>query len=226
MDGRRDADVGAIVRDGYDQIAEQYMAAVAPPSADEQRDAWTARLFERLAPGSTVLDLGCGSGVPSAAALVAAGHHVVGVDISSRQIELARRNLPDATFVACDVMDFTAEPGSFDAVMALYSLSHVPRDHYPTLFARLAEWLRPDGWLLASMGTSDAAGWNEENFLGFGHRSWTNGCDPPTSRRLLTAAGFDLERAEIIAAATPFGAERWYWVIGRRARRPIRPTIG
>lgn len=217
VDDVDDVDVGAIVRDGYDQIAEQYMAAVAPPRADEQRDAWTARLLQGLAPESTVLDLGCGCGVPSAAAFAAAGHHVVGVDISPRQIELARRNVPDATFVACDLIDFTAEPGSFDAVMALYSLTHVPRDRYPTLFARLAEWLRPDGRLLASMGTSDSAGWNEENFLGFGHRSWTNGCDPPTTRRLLTAAGFDLERAEIVEAATPFGAERWFWVIGRRA---------
>jgi cyclopropane fatty-acyl-phospholipid synthase-like methyltransferase len=212
-----EVDIGAIVRDGYDQIAEHYMTAVARPRADEQRDAWTARLSKLLAPKSAVLDLGCGSAVPSTAALASAGHRVVGVDISRRQIELARHNVPAATFVACDATDFTAEPGSFDAVMALYSLTHVPRDRYPMLFARIVEWLRPGGWLLASMGTSDQAGWNEENFLGFGHASWTNGCDPTTSRTLLERAGFELERAEIIEYETPFGDERWFWVLGRRA---------
>jgi cyclopropane fatty-acyl-phospholipid synthase-like methyltransferase len=213
-------DVGAIVRDGYDQIAEQYLAAVTRPRSADPREEWTAEILERLAPESTVLDLGCGPGVPSAARLAAAGHRVVGVDISPRQIELARRNVPRGEFVACDVIDFVAEPGCFDAVIALYSLTHVPRDRYPRLFARLVEWLRPDGLLLASMGASDQAGWNEEDFLGFGHASWTNGYDPATSRRLLTEAGFDLERAEIVAEESPFGHERWLWVLGRRAFVP------
>jgi len=211
-----DPDVGAIVRNGYDQIAEQYMAAVSRPRAADPRDAWTTQLLQRLAPQSTVLDLGCGPGVPSAAAFAAAGHHVVGVDISPRQIDLARRNVPSASFVATDVMDFAAEPGSFDAVMALYSLTHVPRDRYPELFSRLVRWLRPGGSLLASMGTTDQAGWNEENFLGFGHTSWTNGCDPKTTGALLNDAGFDLERAQIVEDDTPFGTERWFWVLGRR----------
>ncbi len=210
-------DASAIVRAGYDQIAEQYMAAVADPGADVQRDAWTAQLVQRLAPQSTVLDIGCGSGLPSAAALAAAGHRVVGVDISPRQIELARANVAGGSFVACDVLELVAEPHSFDAVMALYSLTHVPRDRYPMLLGRIAEWLRPGGVLLASMGTSDVAGCNEDDFLGFGHTSWTNGCDPATSRRLLYDAGFSLERAEIVVGETPFGTERWFWVLGALA---------
>ena len=178
-------DVAGIVRDGYDQIADEYLAAMASPLVASSRSQWTRLLLERLAPASTVLDLGCGPGVPTAAAFASAGHHVVGVDISPRQIELARTNVPDGEFVVGDVTEFDAEPGSFDAVMALYSLTHIPRDKYPTLFGRVATWLRPGGWFLASMGTSDDAGWNEENFLGFGHSNWTNGCDPDTSRRLL-----------------------------------------
>lgn len=214
-----DDDVVAIVRDGYDRIAEQYLAAMPSAATGVRRD-WTNRLLERLGPQSTVLDLGCGPGVPAAAAFVAAGHHVVGVDISARQIELARRNVSEGSFVVSDVMEFEGEPRSFDAVVALFSLTHVPRDRYPALFARLVDWLRPGGWLLASMGTSDEAGWNEENFLGFGHTSWTNGFDPDTTRALLTGAGFDLERAEVVAEDTPFGPERWFWVLGRRRGTP------
>ena len=209
-------DVAAIVRDGYDQIAEQYLAVLSRPRADDPRDLWTGHLLRHLSPGSTVLDLGCGPGVPTAAAFAAAGHRVVGVDISPRQIELARSRVPNASFVVADVTEFDAEPASFDAAMALFSLTHVPRDRYPALFTRLVGWLRPGGWLLASMGTSDEEGWNEEDFLGFGHTSWTNGLDPEAMRRLLTDAGFALERAEVVADDSPFGPERWFWVLGRR----------
>ena len=218
-----DDDVVAIVRDGYDQIAEQYMAAVAGGGTNAARGEWTNRLLEQLAPASTVLDLGCGPGVPTAATIAAAQHHVVGVDISPRQIELARRNVPDGSFVVGDVTEFGPEADSFDAVVALFSLTHVPRDRYAALFARLITWLRPGGWLLASMGTSDEAGWNEEDFLGFGHTNWTNGFDPDTTRTLLTTAGFALDAAEIVAEDTPFGPERWFWVLGRSPARLASP---
>ncbi|MFO0914067.1 MAG: class I SAM-dependent methyltransferase [Pirellulales bacterium] len=47
----------------------------------------------------TVVELGCGSGI-SARTLVDAGYAVMGVDLSESLIELARRRVPEATFVA------------------------------------------------------------------------------------------------------------------------------
>ena len=63
------------------QIALAYMAQAMGPGPGPRR-VWASDLCERLAPGSAVLDLGCGSGVPVAAALVAAGHAVTGLDLS------------------------------------------------------------------------------------------------------------------------------------------------
>lgn len=45
-----------------------------------------------------VVDLGCGSGL-TARRLTDAGYDVIGVDISTEMVELARSNAPDATFV-------------------------------------------------------------------------------------------------------------------------------
>ncbi|MCX5096466.1 class I SAM-dependent methyltransferase [Streptomyces sp. NBC_00365] len=53
----------------------------------------------------TVLDLGCGSGVPVARALATAGHRVTGVDISEVQIRRAREFVPQAEFIRADATD-------------------------------------------------------------------------------------------------------------------------
>jgi SAM-dependent methyltransferase len=52
-----------------------------------------------------VVDLGCGSGI-WARALTDAGYEVVGVDISSAMIELARQRVPEATFHVRSFVEF------------------------------------------------------------------------------------------------------------------------
>lgn len=47
--------------------------------------------------GELIVDLGCGGGI-LARALADAGHEVVGVDISSEMIRLARKRVPEASF--------------------------------------------------------------------------------------------------------------------------------
>jgi cyclopropane fatty-acyl-phospholipid synthase-like methyltransferase len=212
--GTYDATSGK-VRDGYDSIADQYMELVVRPRAKDPRSAWTNGLLGRLTPGSRVLDLGCGPGVPTAEALVHNGHRVTGIDISPRQVALAQSNVPQGRFVVGDALESHFASRSFDAIVALFSLTHIPRDEWAPLFGRFIEWLHPEGWLLATFGMSDSAGWHEENFLGFGHTNWTNGFAPETSQRLLREAGFDIDRAEVIEEELPSGVERWLWILGR-----------
>ena len=52
-----------------------------------------------------VVDLGCGSGL-TARRLTDAGYDVIGVDISTEMVELARSNAPDATFVVDSLFSF------------------------------------------------------------------------------------------------------------------------
>lgn len=57
----------------------------------------------------TVVDLGCGSGI-WARELVRAGYQVVGVDLSSAMIEIARARVPQATFHAASFLEFALPP--------------------------------------------------------------------------------------------------------------------
>src|SRR5882672_1583461 len=155
-----DFDVKTFVAEGYDACGEAYTAARAPASV-----AWLALLTELLADGAAVLDIGCGSGVPVARAL-AQRFAVTAVDISAGQIERARRNVPSATFIHGDIMSLAFTQASFDAVVMLYTLFHLPRDEQPELLARIRGWLKPDGVLLATLARTSHHGYVEDDFFG------------------------------------------------------------
>jgi SAM-dependent methyltransferase len=201
-----------IVADGYDAIAERYFAwSDARPSATRRR--WLARALELIRAGSDVLDLGCGAGVPMTRAL-AVGRRVTGVDISARQIELARAAVPEATFIRADMSALDLAPASLDAVVAFYSLTHVPRADLPRLLAAVRGWLRPTGILIASMGAQDAPDAVDADWLGvpmfFSHHG------AKKNRALIRGAGFELEEAVVEEEPEDRHAALFLWVVARR----------
>ena len=73
---------------------------------------------QSLPQGASVLDLGCGSGVPIAEALVANGFDVHGVDASPTRCAEFRRRFPHA-HIACEAVEESAFfDRSFDAAIA------------------------------------------------------------------------------------------------------------
>jgi SAM-dependent methyltransferase len=74
------------------------------------------------------------------------------VDISPVQIARARELVPDAEFRVADFTGLQLPDASFEAVIAFYSIIHVPLADQPALFESIASWLVPGGFLLASVG--------------------------------------------------------------------------
>jgi SAM-dependent methyltransferase len=178
-----------IVRRGYDAVSHLYRRDDDSPA--EYRD-WLAALRDRLPARASVLDLGCGNGIPVAKALAGAGYGVTGVDLSDVQVERARRLVPAATFVRADATEVDFPPASFDAVVCLYALIHIPLDRQPPLLTRVAGWLRPGGWLLATTGASAWTG-AEEGWLGGEAAMWWSHADAATYRGWITEAGLRVE---------------------------------
>ena len=183
-----------VVRRGYDALSQAYQDAYP---TDTKYGPWLADLGTRLAPGSTVVDLGCGCGLPTAAALSAAGHRVTGVDFSEVQVQRARELVPAAEFVCADATAVDFPAGSVDAVLSFYMFIHLPLDEQPPLLARIAGWLRPGGWFLATMGHSAWTG-VDENWLGGGAGMWWSHADADTNRTWLEEAGFTVEHEEFV----------------------------
>lgn len=111
-----------------------------------------------------MLDLGCGTGIP-AARVLAARFRVTGVDVSTTQLRRARRLVPRAQFLRADLAEVDFPPGSFEAVLALYSLIHVPREEHRPVFRRVSRWLTPGGWFLVLVGEERYEG-REPKWLG------------------------------------------------------------
>ncbi len=149
-----------IVASGYDTCGRRYSAARAQDPSPE-----IEQLLGTLSPHATVLDIGCGAGVPVVSAL-SRSCKVVGVDISSVQIEQARLNVPQATFMLGDIMAMEFAPRTFDAVVSFYTLFHLPREEHGLLLERIALWLRPGGHLLFTVANSSHPGYTEPDFFG------------------------------------------------------------
>ncbi len=201
-----------VVADGYDRVADRYLewSALRPSSA---RLRALALADAGIAVGGAVLELGCGAGVPMSARL-ARGRHLTGVDISPGQIERARRNVPGAQFLAADMTTLELPASRFDAVVAFYSLTHIPREELPPLLANIARWLRPGGLFIASFGVEDDPGGIETDWLGvemyFSHFS------ARVNRRLVEQAGLVVERADVLVEPEDRFDARFLWVVARK----------
>lgn len=149
-----------LVKSGYDQCAQDYAAARC-----KQTEPALDLLFERLAPGARVLDIGCGNGVP-VAQLLAERYQVTGVDISDVQIALARANVPRAVFVCSDIMAFPLGARSWDAIVSMYALFHLPKDEQVLLINRMGQAVSRGGCVLCTVSIRDEDGYTEADFFG------------------------------------------------------------
>lgn len=182
------SDPKRLVREGYDRASRAYRG----DDADLEMSGyghWLRRLARRVAPGSRVLDLGCGNGIPATREM-AKTWKVTGVDLSPVQVERARALVPGATFVCGDMTGVEFPDASFDAVVAFYSIINVPVEEHPALFARIARWLVPGGWLLAVVGRDPWTG-IEPDFRGVkGVPMYWSHADVHRYRSWLAEAGF------------------------------------
>ncbi|MCS0602653.1 class I SAM-dependent methyltransferase [Streptomyces sp. LP11] len=132
----------------FDALGLDYEKAFA---GSEPHRASLRRLLERLTPDSRVLDVGSGTGRPTAATLAGAGHRVLGVDVSPVMVELGRRQVPEARFRLADIRELPLDDDSFDAVCVYFSLLQMTRPEQRAVIGRLARAVRPGG--LAALAT-------------------------------------------------------------------------
>jgi cyclopropane fatty-acyl-phospholipid synthase-like methyltransferase len=209
MDGRMDP--RRIVREGYERVAPAYLRwNEEEPSGAQER--YTRMACDELPAGGRVLELGCGAGWPTLAAL-GRRFRTVGVDLSRAQLSLAAERAPGAALVEADLTEVAFAPGSFDGVVAFFVLLHVPRDRWASALTSIRRWLRPGGRLYLCAGTGDDPGSIEEDFLGA--PMFFSGWAVPATLRLIEASGFRMVRYEVDPVLEHGTEARFLWLVAR-----------
>jgi ubiquinone/menaquinone biosynthesis C-methylase UbiE len=188
-----DDDRRSLVRNGYNEIADRYLAE-RTWGGDV---ALLPELLARLDPGAVVLDAGCGAGVPVMQVLTDAELRVVGIDLSSVQLDLARSRVPGAHLAQADLAMLPFGDGSFGGVISYYAVIHVPRSEHPAVFAEFRRVLRRGGVALLCLGAEDVPEDDDAvSWLGT-HMFWSH-FDAETNLEMLRASRFDIIRHELV----------------------------
>jgi SAM-dependent methyltransferase len=142
--------------EAFDAIGDRYDETFPHKEGQVGSAEW---LIRSLPAGARVLDLGCGTGIPTAVQLAEAGLRVVGVDLSGGMVALARTNGPAAEFHQADIADLRPggprDLGRFDAVAAFFSLLMLPRAEIPLALRTIHHLLPPGGLFALSMVEAD-----------------------------------------------------------------------
>jgi SAM-dependent methyltransferase len=181
----------------FDLIGKRYDESFIERDAQLAEGAW---LIEQLGRPARVLDLGCGSGLPTAKQLIEAGIDVVGTDESAVMLELAEAQAPGGTYLHRDLRD-VSDLGEFDAAVAFFSLIMLPKADIPRLLSQVHSQLRGPRLLQIAMVLGDFDRF-PISFLGVP----TEVCayPPDDLKQVVADAGFEtIELREAAAEAEP-----------------------
>lgn len=151
-------------------------------------------LLARLPQRARVMDIGSGTGRPTADRIAAQGHEVTGYDVSRTMIDLARAQVPAARFELADVRALPDTPGQWDAVTAFFPLLQMPRADLDATLARIADWLAPGGAFVFATVPFDA---EDQEMRWMGQTVRCTSYPAETYGQLLRRAGLEVVHEEL-----------------------------
>ncbi|KAF5987497.1 O-methyltransferase [Fusarium bulbicola] len=219
-------DVKDRLRASYNAIAPAYNTWTA--RHNELRIKYLDKLLDSCpeleSPGDTakkqVLELGCGSGSPFISTLLprAPSIHVHANDLSDVQLDLARQNLAPyqdrVDFHPGDMMKLDFAPGSLTAVVALYSIIHLPQEEQREIIRRIGRWLAPGGVFLSTFGTDETSVIIDEKWIDEkGWMFWSGLGKEGVNTALTEEAGLEVLHAALEEDAD----DKFFWFVSKKA---------
>jgi SAM-dependent methyltransferase len=137
--------------DLYERHAHDYVADRRGVGWNE--GPWLDRFSALLQPGSSILDIGCGSGAPVAKYLIDQGLAVDGVDTSPTLIALCRERFPQRSWHVADMRTLALQE-TFNGLLAWDSLFHLSHNDQRRMFSTFKGHASPHAALMFTSGTS------------------------------------------------------------------------
>lgn len=179
----------------YDRICDRYDEAFPHKEGQLASGDW---LLARLPSGAGVLDIGCGTGMPTARQLADGGCAMTCVDISPAMLARARSHVPEARVLELDVTDLGRAGGPYDAVVAFFSLLNLPRKAIPRVLRLIHGLLVPGGLFSLAMVEADV---DDVPISFLGSRVFVTGYLRDDLRTVLHEARFRVDSEDAISYA-------------------------
>jgi SAM-dependent methyltransferase len=182
------------VRRSYDEVADEYARRIFDELAGKPLDRQLLDRFADEARGSgRVADVGCGPG-HVARYLHERGIKVVGLDLSPKMVEIAKRLSPGIEFIVADMLDLALYKASWAGAVSFYSLIHLTGSQLQEALCQLRSTLRPQAPLLIGVHKGTETRHIDE---WWGHHVSLDGVFFETAAlvREVEAAGFRVEDA-------------------------------
>ena len=146
---------------GYEAVSEEFLASRGSRSRSTGIGVKEVRKWARALPrDSSVIELGCGPGIPITTVLVEEGLRVFGVDAAPSFVAAFQRNLPGTPIVCETVQESRFFDRTFDAILSWGLMFLLNADDQHRLIQRFAEILVPGGRLLFTSPARPAV-WND-----------------------------------------------------------------
>ena len=127
----------------YDIMAMEYTNLFWDDHTDDSETGFFLKLLPQK---GNILDAGCGPG-NIARYLVSKGFDVIGVDLSSKLIHIAKEKVHEAKFHVMDMRKLTFPNESFNGVYSAYSFMHISNADVATTLKSYYKVLKPSGCL-------------------------------------------------------------------------------
>ena len=173
---------------GYEGVAAEFLAGRGSAHSSGIGVEMVRRWAATLRRGATVIDLGCGSGIPITRELISEGLDVYALDAAPSMVEAFRRNFPGVPVVCEAVEDSRFFGRKFDAVLAWGVMFLLPAETQRRVLERVARILVPGGRLLFTSPAKPVV-WNDA-MTGLESRS----LGAEEYRRLLLLGGVQVTR--------------------------------
>ncbi|MBN2334159.1 methyltransferase domain-containing protein [Candidatus Bathyarchaeota archaeon] len=199
---RRTLDVYQDVAETYDRLNHSNRGIV------DELEAFTSYV-----PGGIVLDVGCGHGRDSEY-FTEHGYTVVGLDVSSALIRIARAKAPDAMFILSDMRQMALRNETCDGQWVCASFHHLPKECSETTLREFHRVLRRSGVLALSVKRGKGERDEPFNRYGGGPRFYAYYHEDEL-RDMLSGAGFKPVSSEVVEQ-TRF-SRSWVNTLSRKA---------
>lgn len=147
----------------------------------------------KLPVNASVLDLGCGPGLPFTKELVERSFRVTAVDVSDTMIEVARKNVTEAEFLRVSMTEIDFDE-RFDGIFSGYAMLCLDPKNFGIAATKAVKSLRHGGFFLLALNEPSPEGHDEdENYTEImGQRMYSRPYTEEEIRTVFSGLGMDV----------------------------------